>query len=152
MAEDHQTGIAGLPVIYTGTLGGASAGVSAAKLMHRVLKTAGLAGQEGIKPGSIPAAFGRRLWQQHRDLAVVARALGTTSFDWAAREIGVAVDDLPDTAPDMFTLGVSGDGHAVRAVRGTADTNKRAQQGPLAGPPRVVRLGATAVSATGGAR
>jgi integrase len=80
-------------VVYAGAAAEASEspGVSAARAVRRLLELADLAHEPGIRPGSIPAAFGKRVWERHRDIALVAQALGCRSLDAAARIIDVDV-------------------------------------------------------------
>lgn len=79
-------------IVYAGEQAQSSEtpGVSTARAVHRLLELADLAGQPGIRPGSIPAAFGKRVWDQTHDIALVAHALGCRSLDGAAKSIGVS--------------------------------------------------------------
>jgi len=49
-----------------------------------------------VKPMSIPASFGRRVFQATGDLGAVADALGRRSLDSAARMIGFEWHKNPD--------------------------------------------------------
>jgi len=69
--------------------GSESPGASANRAVHRLLQLADLAGEPGIVPGSISAGYGRRLWQRHHDIGLVAGVL--RSLDAAARAIDVDV-------------------------------------------------------------
>jgi len=145
------TSIGSLSLTYAGTVGGASAGAAAAQLMQRVLEAAGLQGEPNVRPGSIPAALGRRLWNRTNDIRLVTHALGCQSTDAAARQIDIDTRHVPDDAPEQIRGAVlDGPAAPVRALRGRA---RRPAQHPtatrtagMAAPkPRVVRARATQV-------
>jgi site-specific recombinase XerD len=78
-----------------------SPGASTAGAMGELLKLAGLAGEPGIKPGSIGLGFALRVWNQHGDIRLVARALGYRDYNKAAKAIGV--DPEAGLEPDAVT-------------------------------------------------
>lgn len=62
---------------------------AAAMVIGKVLRRAGLAGEPGIKPASIRAWAGRRVFDETGSIEAVAQHLGLRSLDTAARLIGL---------------------------------------------------------------
>lgn len=79
----------GLPLLYAGTAGDTSAQAASCKLVHDTLRRAGLGGDDRVRPGSVPAWAGARLYADTGDLALVASRLGLRSLDDTARTIGL---------------------------------------------------------------
>jgi hypothetical protein len=123
-ADNPGLSIGHLPVTYSGAAGGKSAAAAAAILMRGVLEACSLAGQHGIKPGSIAAAYGRRVWQQTGSLPLVAHVLGRNTFDGAAAEIGLSVTDLPEDPVPLLRAAVLGHtGHTPTDILPTPGQN-----------------------------
>ena len=71
---------------HRGSLTGPQA--SAAQAIYKIFERAGLATEPDIRASSIGAWTARRLFDQTGDIAAVAKALGVSSLDVAARRIG----------------------------------------------------------------
>lgn len=67
---------------------GSSARVQAASGLSQVFFRAGIAGRSGVRPGSVAAWAGRRVLDETGDISAVARVLGVSSLDVAARMVG----------------------------------------------------------------
>jgi site-specific recombinase XerC len=121
------TDIGSLSLTYAGTVGGASAGAASAQLMQRVLEAAGLQGEPNVRPGSIPAALGRRVWHRTGDLRLVAHALGCRTTDAAARQIDIDTRQLPKDAAEQIRGAVldADPTTPVHALRGGARPTRR---------------------------
>lgn len=62
---------------------------AAAMVIGKVLRRAGLAGEPGVRPASIRAWAGRRVFDETGSIEAVAQRLGLRSLDTAARLIGL---------------------------------------------------------------
>jgi hypothetical protein len=89
-------------VVYEGQAGGESAQASACLALNEILELAGLAGEPGVKPMSIPAAFARRVYEKTHDLGAVADALGRSDLNSAARMIGLEWHKEPDARREQL--------------------------------------------------
>lgn len=76
-------------IIYEGDRGGASGQASASAAIAWVLRRAGLAVDIRVRPASVAAWAGRRLYDRGIALEEVARRLGIRSLDRTARFIGL---------------------------------------------------------------
>ena len=75
-------------VIYEGAGSGESRQASACAAISETLRRAGLAGEPDVRPVSITAWAGQRIFAKTGQIEVVARGLGMRSLDRAARLIG----------------------------------------------------------------
>jgi site-specific recombinase XerD len=78
-------------IIYEGDRGGASGQASASAAIAWILRRAGLAADAAVRPASVAAWAGRRLFDQGVALEEVARRLGLRSLDRTANFIGLDV-------------------------------------------------------------
>jgi len=76
------------PLVYGAQRSPVSGQASACGAIHAVLTHAGLAGERDVRPGSLAAWAGRRVFNETGLEREVAKALGTRSLDHAARAIG----------------------------------------------------------------
>ena len=74
--------------MYGAQRGGKSGAASSGGALHEVLVAAGLANDPSLKPNSLPAWAGRRVFEQTGSMIEVAQAMGLRSLDAAARHIG----------------------------------------------------------------
>lgn len=76
-------------LVYAGRKGGPSAESSASSALYDVLTLAGIAGEPGVKPSSVTAWAGMKVFEAtgHR-IEAVALALGLKKLDSAAKAIG----------------------------------------------------------------
>jgi hypothetical protein len=118
--------------------------------MQRVLRAAGLGGEPGLKPASIPAVFGLRLWLRTRDLQLVADALGITGLDTAAGQIGLADQPRRPDAAEQMRGAVLGGAPARAAAAGRAAPGVEAHARARQGEPVVIKT--RSVRTTRGAR
>jgi hypothetical protein len=86
-AEDEDTAI-----VYEGNRGGASGQASASAAIAWTLRRAGLTADAAVRPVSVTAWAGRRLFDQGVALEEVARRLGIPSLDRTASFIGLDLD------------------------------------------------------------
>jgi hypothetical protein len=77
-----------VPVGYGGTSTGLSPQVSTCTAISRVLVRCGLAGEADVRPTSVAAWAGRRVFDQTGSIERTALTLGVRSLDQAARIIG----------------------------------------------------------------
>lgn len=79
------------PLTYTGaaTPGQAAAQASVSNALANTLRVAGLRSEPDVRPGSVRAWAGRRLYDGGMPIEQVARRLGVRSLDAAAEEIGL---------------------------------------------------------------
>jgi hypothetical protein len=77
-----------IPVGYGGQSDGVSRQVSTCVAISRVLVRAGLAGEADVRPTSVAAWAGRRVFDETGSIERTARTLGVPSLDQAARIIG----------------------------------------------------------------
>ena len=82
-------GTEGATVIYGGDRGGASGQASASTAIAWTLRRAGLTAEAAVRPASVAAWAGRRLFDQGIALEEVARRLGIRSLDRTASFIGL---------------------------------------------------------------
>jgi integrase/recombinase XerC len=75
-------------LVYAAQSTNESGTASVCRAVHNILRDAGYSHQPDIRPGSLPAWAGRRLFDNTGSIDVVARSLGLTSLDQAARVIG----------------------------------------------------------------
>ena len=75
-------------LVYEGRRGGESLEASASAALGDVLGLAGLQGERGVSPRSIPAWAARREFERTGLIQTAMRVLGITSLDAAARVIG----------------------------------------------------------------
>lgn len=83
------------PVLAGGAASPRNAQIIGCQLLNQALELAGLAGEPGVKPSSIGAAFGRRVFERTGNIRDVAQALGCRSLDAAARAVGYDWDSGP---------------------------------------------------------
>jgi len=83
------TGITDTAVVYEGVIGGASGQASASASIAWTLRRAGLTRDVAVRPASVAAWAGRRLFDQGVALEEVARRLGILSLDRTANFIGL---------------------------------------------------------------
>lgn len=103
-------------------------GVSAARAAHQLLVLAELVGEPGVRPGSIPAALGKRVWDTHRGIGLVARVLGLRSINAAAAAIGVDVDAEVRDAEARLRQCVLGNHPAASYQRGRKPPHRRGRK------------------------
>ena len=85
------------PITYEGQGSAESKQASACAALRKALDEAGLSADPSVQPGSIAAAYGRRLFKvTNRDLLGVRDALGVRSLDQAAEIIGLVRRDATD--------------------------------------------------------
>jgi site-specific recombinase XerD len=77
------------PVVYCGDRGGASGQASASAAIAWALRRAGLTTDAAVRPASVAAWAGRRLFDEGLALEKVARRLGIRSLDRTASFIGL---------------------------------------------------------------
>jgi len=75
------------PLVYEGSGSGESRQASACTAISETLRRAGLAGEPDVRPVSVAAWAGARVFEQTGQIETVARALGMRSLDRAARLI-----------------------------------------------------------------
>src|SRR5205823_3117711 len=80
---------------YEGTGGPARAEAATSTALRKILNRAGLRDDRRVRPSSIRAGAGRRLYDETRDLQEVAHRLGLRSLDGVRQVIG-----LPEPVPD----------------------------------------------------
>lgn len=86
----------GRPLVYEGSgLSPASMQASASSALARIMTTAGLRGDTAVKPGSVRAWAGRRIFEETGRIDAVARALGCKTLDSAALNIGFDWRNVP---------------------------------------------------------
>lgn len=85
----ESTGTEDTAVIYEGDRGGASGQASASTAIAWTLRRAGLTTDPAVRPASVAAWAGRRLFDQGVALEEVARRLGIRSLDRTASFIGL---------------------------------------------------------------
>jgi site-specific recombinase XerD len=78
-------------IVYEGDRGGASGQASASAAIAWILRRAGLTADVAVRPASVAAWAGRRLFDQGVALEEVARRLGFRSLDRTANFIGLDV-------------------------------------------------------------
>lgn len=74
-------------LVHAGVAGGLSGRVSSCNAVRTVLYRAGLAAEPDIKPASLRAWAGTRVWSETHDVRAVRDALGVGTLDTAARII-----------------------------------------------------------------
>lgn len=79
---------AGTPLISAATASRNARQASSCTAIQQVLNTAGLRGDPGIRPSSLPAWSGRRIFEESGQIEDAATALGVRSLDSAAEIIG----------------------------------------------------------------
>jgi site-specific recombinase XerD len=84
-----QAGDEDTPLLYKGDRGGASGQASASAAIAWTLRRAGLTADAAVRPASVAAWAGRRLFEQGLALEEVARRLGIRSLDRTASFIGL---------------------------------------------------------------
>jgi integrase/recombinase XerC len=78
------------PVVYEGEGSAESRQASCCAAISDTLRRAGLTGERDVRPGSIAAWAGKKVFEDTGQIEVAARALGVRSLDRAARLIGWA--------------------------------------------------------------
>ncbi|MDQ3765857.1 MAG: hypothetical protein M3346_00710 [Actinomycetota bacterium] len=76
------------PLVYGAQTSSVSGQASSCSALHDVLRHAGLSGEPDVRPGSLAAWAGRRIFEETGLEREVARALGIRSLDRAAQVIG----------------------------------------------------------------
>jgi integrase len=122
-------------VVYEGRAGGESAQSSACLALNEILELAGLAGEPGVKPMSIPAAFARRVYDTTKDLGAVADALGRRDLNSAARMIGLEWHKEPDARREQLAGCVlDGSRQGIEAAPGVRREHRRNAAGRAVAP------------------
>jgi hypothetical protein len=94
------------------------------------LELAGLAGEPGVKPMSIPAAFARRVYDTTKDITAVADALGRRDLDSAARMIGLDWHKDPEERRAQLEASVlGGESRSTTLSPGVRREHRRSSSG-----------------------
>jgi integrase/recombinase XerC len=75
-------------LVYGAQISNESGTASVCKAVHNILRDAGYSQQADVRPGSLPAWAGRRVFDETGSIETVALRLGLTSLDQAALVIG----------------------------------------------------------------
>lgn len=135
-------------VVYGGDGSPESQQAAACWAMSEILRRAGLRGETDLKPNSIPAYYGLRIYRATGELELARAALGATSLDTTARLLGVLQDrasaaHITGHRADEIAASVNGRepaGSGPYRDRSAAASTPRAQRGGRPRRPRAVNV------------